>query len=112
MRAACGRNRRCPTPTPALEWHIRPIKRGFQVFVVREDRLEGEQTRSLLAMHLAELYANSPPGGVFALDDTENGIGARIAAALVSLNGHNRIRRQPISVGRVSRSFNLWKGKL
>jgi hypothetical protein len=63
MRAACGRNRRCPTPTPALEWHIRPIKRGFQVFVVREDRLEGEQTRSLLAMHLAELYANSPPGG-------------------------------------------------
>jgi putative acetyltransferase len=38
------------------------------VFVVREDGLEGEQTRSLLAMHLAEMHANSPPGGVFALD--------------------------------------------
>jgi putative acetyltransferase len=39
-----------------------------RVFVVREDDLQGEQTRSLLAMHLAELHANSPPGGVFALD--------------------------------------------
>jgi putative acetyltransferase len=38
------------------------------VFVVREDNLEGEQTRSLLTMHLAELHANSPPGAVFALD--------------------------------------------
>jgi putative acetyltransferase len=38
------------------------------MFVVREDKLEGEQTRSLLAMHLAELHANSPPGAVFALD--------------------------------------------
>jgi putative acetyltransferase len=41
---------------------------SFTVFVVREDNLEGEQTRSLLAQHLAELHANSPPGGVFALD--------------------------------------------
>jgi putative acetyltransferase len=38
------------------------------VFVVREDNLEGEQTRSLLALHLAELHVNSPPGAVFALD--------------------------------------------
>ena len=38
------------------------------MFVVREDNLEGEQTRSLLTMHLAELHANSPPGAVFALD--------------------------------------------
>jgi putative acetyltransferase len=41
---------------------------SFTVFVVREDNLEGEQTRSLLAQHLAELHANSPRGGVFALD--------------------------------------------
>jgi putative acetyltransferase len=38
------------------------------MFVVREDMLEGEQTRSLLALHLAGLHANSPPGSVFALD--------------------------------------------
>ena len=38
------------------------------MFVVREDNLASEQTRSLLALHLAELHANSPPGGVFALD--------------------------------------------
>jgi putative acetyltransferase len=38
------------------------------MFTVREDDLEGEQTRSLLAMHLAEMHANSPPGSVFALD--------------------------------------------
>src|ERR1700744_6072625 len=37
---------------------------GIHVFVVREDNLEGEQTRSLLALHLAELHANSPPGAV------------------------------------------------
>lgn len=38
------------------------------MFVVREDNLESEQTRSLLAMHLAGMHANSPPGSVFALD--------------------------------------------
>jgi putative acetyltransferase len=38
------------------------------MFVVREDTLDGEQTRSLLAMHLTEMHANSPPGSVFALD--------------------------------------------
>jgi putative acetyltransferase len=38
------------------------------MFVVLEDNLESDQTRSLLAMHLAELHVNSPPGSVFALD--------------------------------------------
>jgi putative acetyltransferase len=38
------------------------------MFVVREDGLDGRQTRSLLAMHLSEMHANSPPGSVFALD--------------------------------------------
>jgi hypothetical protein len=46
-------------------------------------------------------------------------IGARIAAALVSPNGHNRIRRQPIFARRAlavfqmlegQRKANLWKG--
>lgn len=41
---------------------------GVGMFVVREDNLESEQTRSLLAMHLAGMHANSPPGSVFALD--------------------------------------------
>jgi len=40
------------------------------MFIVREDSLEGAQTRSLLAMHLAGMHANSPPGSVFALDLT------------------------------------------
>lgn len=38
------------------------------MFVVREDDLNGEQTRSLLAMHRAGMHAISPPGSVFALD--------------------------------------------
>jgi len=38
------------------------------MFVVREDNLDGEQSRSLLAMHLAGMHATSPPGSVFALD--------------------------------------------
>lgn len=38
------------------------------MFVVRKDDLNGEQTRSLLAMHLAGMHANSPPESVFALD--------------------------------------------
>jgi hypothetical protein len=49
---------------------------GIRVFIVREDNLEGEQTRSLLA--LAELHANSPPGAV----SLETGRGAAFEPAL------------------------------
>jgi len=35
---------------------------------IREDGLSGEKTRDLLAFHLREMHANSPPGSVFALD--------------------------------------------
>lgn len=38
------------------------------MFEVREDDLSGEATRALLALHLAGMHANSPPGSVFALD--------------------------------------------
>lgn len=38
------------------------------VVEIREDDLSGEATRSLLALHLAGMHANSPPGHVFALD--------------------------------------------
>lgn len=38
------------------------------MFEIREDDLSGEPTRALLALHLAGMYANSPPGSVFALD--------------------------------------------
>jgi len=38
------------------------------MFEIREDDLSGEQTRALLALHLAGMHANSPPGSVFALD--------------------------------------------
>lgn len=38
------------------------------MFEVREDDLTGEKTRNLLALHLAGMHANSPPGSVFALD--------------------------------------------
>ena len=38
------------------------------MFEIREDDLSGEATRSLLAIHLADMHANSPPGSVFALD--------------------------------------------
>jgi putative acetyltransferase len=37
-------------------------------FLIREDDLAGEQSRSLLALHLAGMHANSPHEGVFALD--------------------------------------------
>jgi putative acetyltransferase len=37
-------------------------------FDVREDDLSGDQTRALLALHLAGMNADSPPGSVFALD--------------------------------------------
>ncbi|WP_043366539.1 GNAT family N-acetyltransferase [Belnapia sp. F-4-1] len=35
---------------------------------IREDDLSGEPTRRLLALHLAGMHANSPPGSVHALD--------------------------------------------
>lgn len=38
------------------------------MFQIREDDLSGEATQSLLALHLAGMNANSPPGSVFALD--------------------------------------------
>ena len=38
------------------------------MFEIHEDDLSGEQTRALLALHLAGMHANSPPGSVFALD--------------------------------------------
>lgn len=36
--------------------------------IIREDDLEGEPVRALLALHLSGMHANSPPGHVFALD--------------------------------------------
>jgi len=51
---------------------INALRRGSKVgtamFVIREDDLSGEQTRELLALHLAGMHATSPPGSVFALD--------------------------------------------
>jgi putative acetyltransferase len=38
------------------------------IFEIREDDLTGDQTRALLALHLAGMHANSPPENVFALD--------------------------------------------
>lgn len=38
------------------------------MFDIRKDDLSGSQTRELLALHLAEMHSNSPPGSVFALD--------------------------------------------
>lgn len=35
---------------------------------IREDDLSGGPTRELLALHLAGMHTNSPPGHVFALD--------------------------------------------
>lgn len=35
---------------------------------IRRDDLTGAATRELLALHLAGMHANSPPGAVFALD--------------------------------------------
>ena len=35
---------------------------------IRQDDLSGEPTRALLALHLAGMHANSPPGTVYALD--------------------------------------------
>lgn len=38
------------------------------MFDIREDDLVGDATGALLALHLAGMHANSPPGHVFALD--------------------------------------------
>ena len=38
------------------------------MFEIREDDLEGEAVRALLALHLKAAHENSPPGHVFALD--------------------------------------------
>jgi putative acetyltransferase len=38
------------------------------MFEVREDDLSGDATLRLLALHLAEMHANSPPDSVYALD--------------------------------------------
>lgn len=35
---------------------------------IREDDLAGEQTRALLALHVAGMHGSSPPGHIFALD--------------------------------------------
>ena len=38
------------------------------MFEIREDDLSSQAPRSLLALHLAAMHANSPPGSVYALD--------------------------------------------
>jgi putative acetyltransferase len=38
------------------------------MFDIREDDLSGEAVLDLLALHLAGMHENSPPGSVFALD--------------------------------------------
>ena len=43
---------------------------GDEMFEIREDDLSGDQTRSLLALHLAGMHDTSPPDNVFALDIT------------------------------------------
>lgn len=40
------------------------------MFAIEEDDLTSDETRSLLALHLAGMHANSPPGAVSALDLT------------------------------------------
>ena len=41
-----------------------------RMFKIKEDDLSGDQTRALLALHLADMHASSPAGSVFALDLT------------------------------------------
>jgi putative acetyltransferase len=41
---------------------------GDGMLAIRQDDLSGEAVRALLALHLAGMHANSPPGHVFALD--------------------------------------------
>ncbi len=38
------------------------------MFKIREDDLSSKPTRALLALHMADMHANSPPSHVFALD--------------------------------------------
>ncbi|MCJ2130472.1 GNAT family N-acetyltransferase [Methylobacterium sp. E-045] len=38
------------------------------MFDIERDDLSNDQTRALLALHLAGMHASSPPGSVFALD--------------------------------------------
>ncbi len=38
------------------------------MFDIREDDLSGQPVRDLLALHLAAMHRNSPPGSVYALD--------------------------------------------
>ena len=40
------------------------------MLAIRRDDLSGEATRALIALHLAGMEANSPPGSMFALDLT------------------------------------------
>jgi putative acetyltransferase len=40
------------------------------VIAIRQDDLSGAATRALLALHLAGMHAHSPPGHVFALDQS------------------------------------------
>jgi len=74
------------------------------MIVIRQDDLAGEATRGLVALHLAEMHAFSPPGHVFALDSSglmapdvtvwTAWIGADIAgmAALRQLSGIGEIK--------------------
>ncbi|EQB09124.1 hypothetical protein L288_06300 [Sphingobium quisquiliarum P25] len=39
-----------------------------RMFDIRQDDLSSDGTRELLALHLADMHASSPPGSVFALD--------------------------------------------
>lgn len=39
-----------------------------RLFEIREDDLSAPEVRALLALHLAGMHENSPPGSVFALD--------------------------------------------
>ena len=41
-----------------------------EAFAIREDDLSDPQTRELLRLHLEGMHANSPPGSVYALDDS------------------------------------------
>jgi putative acetyltransferase len=58
---------------PSEEQRVTDDSAGTEVpatgtFTIRVDDLSGEATRALLALHLAGMHANSPPGSVFALD--------------------------------------------
>ncbi|WP_410001646.1 GNAT family N-acetyltransferase [Sphingosinicella rhizophila] len=44
------------------------MRQAPSVPAIRRDDLSGEAVRALLALHLAAMHANSPPGHIFALD--------------------------------------------